>query len=185
MRFHMQPLTYIITYACRLFSFLHIKAFSYRPYRPEPCLVPPIPFNRHVSAAPPEPQEKRPSRLASLKHAFSFVETWRELQDGAVYLWKRMRGLEAEPHSRLYHFEAVMGVERPISYASRQDLKNSCQKPGVESGLVKSGRRYRRPVSVRYQAHCALEVILNIKFNQYSGMLRWNNFTRSLQLMRS
>jgi hypothetical protein len=152
----MPSLTYIISYACRLFSFLHIKAFSYQPYRPEPCLVPPIPFNRHVSAVPPEPQQKRPSRLVSLKHAFSFVETWRELRDGAVYMWKRMRGLEAEPHSRLYHFEAVMGVERPISYESHLEFKSSCQKPGVETGLVKSGRRYRRPVSVSMSSSLCL-----------------------------
>lgn len=100
-----------------------MKAFSYLPYRlkPLPPTPGPIPHpflpGEHLpsSSSKRSPSEGRTPRLAALRHAFSFKETWRELRDGAVYLWTRMRGYEPEPHSRLYHFEAAMGVERPVA----------------------------------------------------------------------
>ena len=123
----------------------------------------PVPFSGPGSSVPPipaKPQEKRTPRLASLKHAFSFVETWRELRDGAVYMWKSMRGLEAEPHSRLYHFEAVMGVERPISSELRRHPKlgSTSRGPCIEISHTKSERRYQRPVSVSVAIQQCVEV---------------------------
>ncbi|KAF8305100.1 DUF300-domain-containing protein [Clavulina sp. PMI_390] len=98
-----------------IIAFVHLKAFSYLPYRPKPLpALPPGPGDAPSKEAYIRPQYERTPRLAALRHAFSFGETWRELREGAIYLWNTMRGREAEPHSRLHHFEAVMGVERPI-----------------------------------------------------------------------
>lgn len=161
--------TYAASYY-RLFSFLHIKAFSYRPYRPNLLPVPPFPFvgpDSFATLTPPSSEEERTSRLASLKHAFSFVETWRELRDGTIYLWKSMRGLDAEPHSRLYHFEAVMGVERPISYELRQGPGRDST-PRGETNRTKYGRRYQRPtpVSTSCRAH--------IKYDMNRNSIQWD-----------
>lgn len=80
----------------RFFAFLHIKAFSYLPYR----------LSDQVEEPPPQ-------RLKNLAHAFNFMETWYEIRDGSIYMWLRWRGIEPEPDSRQYHFESVMGRERP------------------------------------------------------------------------
>jgi hypothetical protein len=170
----------LLTCLCtnRLFSFLHIKAFSYRPYRAKLSPLPPIPFSGPGSSAtltPSTPEEERTPRLASLKHAFSFVETWLELRDGAVYLWKSMRGLEAEPHSRLYHFEAVMGVDRPISHELRRSPGRESTPRGRydETSHVNSGRRYQRPVSVSASRLWFIEITLDMNCNsiQWDAML--------------
>lgn len=67
---------------CSIFAFVHIKAFSYKPYRP---LI-------------PNPQ--RTSRLRSFAHAMDFRETFRELYASVVYMCRRMRGVETDPLAR-------------------------------------------------------------------------------------
>jgi hypothetical protein len=65
-----------------VFAFVHIKAFSYRPYRPRD------------SDAKPTP------RLRSFAHAMDFRETFCEIYAGMVYMWHRMRGVETDPLAR-------------------------------------------------------------------------------------
>ena len=58
-----------------LFAILHVKAFSYKPY-----IIP----------------STSTKRLPALLHAFNFMETYRELRDGTIYMWHRMRGRETD-----------------------------------------------------------------------------------------
>lgn len=75
----------------RLFALLHIKAFSYKPYQTS------YPTNR----------------LRALMHAFNFMETFRELRAGTVYLWRRMRGQEVDIMARRQAvLEGVFGRTR-------------------------------------------------------------------------
>lgn len=67
----------------RLFAFLHVRAFSYKPYKPP----------SHSSLPPPTPTP----RLRSLGHAFDFRETFRELKAGWIYITDRIRGVEPRP----------------------------------------------------------------------------------------
>lgn len=59
----------------RLFSVLHLKAFTYIPYRDAPPVF---------------------SRPKALGHALNPRETLVELGDGLIYMWHMMRGREAE-----------------------------------------------------------------------------------------
>lgn len=68
-----------------IFAFLHVKAFSYKPYRPYRPLT---------------PNARRTPRLRSFAHAMDFRETFRELWAGSVYMFRRMRGAETDPHAR-------------------------------------------------------------------------------------
>jgi hypothetical protein len=72
----------IETFEMSIFAFLHIKAFSYKPYRPL------------------TPNPRRTPRLRSFAHAMDFRETFRELWAGSVYMWRRTRGAETDPHAR-------------------------------------------------------------------------------------
>jgi hypothetical protein len=66
---------------CSIFAFVHIKAFSYKPYRLTP-------------------NAKRTPRLRSFAHAMDFRETFRELNASLVYMCRRMRGVETDPLAR-------------------------------------------------------------------------------------
>ncbi|KAH8996304.1 organic solute transporter Ostalpha-domain-containing protein [Lactarius akahatsu] len=70
------------TFEMSIFACVHIKAFSYKPYRP------------------PTPNPRRTPRLRSFAHAMDFRETFRELRTGLVYMWRRMRGAETDPQAR-------------------------------------------------------------------------------------
>lgn len=72
----------IETFEMSIFAFVHIKAFSYKPYR------------LHI------PNPRRTPRLRSFAHAMDFRETFRELWAGSVYMWRRMHGAETDPHAR-------------------------------------------------------------------------------------
>lgn len=67
---------------CSIFAFVHIKAFSYKPY------------------CPLTPNAKRTPRLRSFAHAMDFRETFRELYASLVYMCYRMRGVETDPLAR-------------------------------------------------------------------------------------
>ncbi|TFK75468.1 DUF300-domain-containing protein [Pluteus cervinus] len=70
------------TFEMVLFAFLHIKAFSYKPYRP---------FHPPNSDEPPLAGTPR---LRSLRHAFDFRETFREVWSGSKYMYDQVRGRE-------------------------------------------------------------------------------------------
>ncbi|KAI0090503.1 organic solute transporter Ostalpha-domain-containing protein [Irpex rosettiformis] len=75
-----------------LFAILHVKAFSYKPYViPSQCT----------------------NRLRALIHAFNFMETYRELRSGIIYMWHRMRGRETDVMARRQAvLESVFGKSR-------------------------------------------------------------------------
>ncbi|KAI0301579.1 organic solute transporter Ostalpha-domain-containing protein [Multifurca ochricompacta] len=70
------------TFEMSLFALLHVKAFSYKPYRSL------------------SPNATRTPRLRSFAHAMDFRETFRELSAGLVYMWLRIRGAETDPLAR-------------------------------------------------------------------------------------
>lgn len=95
----------------RLFAFLHIKAFSYKPYRPV-----------HDPLSD-EPAPTRTPRLRSLGHALDFRETFREIWQGCVYIVDKVRGREHKADSNAKHashFETAFGRDR---YARRGEQK--------------------------------------------------------------
>lgn len=75
-----------------IFGFLHIKAFSYRPYK-----------------IPPD----RTKRWRALVHAMNFAETFRELRNGMVYIFRRWKGHETDMQARRdAALEGVFGRSR-------------------------------------------------------------------------
>ncbi|KAI0685934.1 organic solute transporter Ostalpha-domain-containing protein [Cytidiella melzeri] len=82
----------IETVEMTLFALLHLKAFSYHPY---------------VVAS------LRTKRIPALLHAFNFMETYRELHSGTIYMWHRMRGRETDVMARRQAaLEGVFGKSR-------------------------------------------------------------------------
>lgn len=87
-----------------IFGFLHIRAFSYKPYRPF--------HDPHSDEPPPE----RTPRFKSLGHALDFRETFRELWTGCVYFFHKARGKAPKADfsaHRISHFEGAFGQPRP------------------------------------------------------------------------
>ena len=81
---------------CSVFAFVHIKAFSYKPYR---LLT---------------PNSKQTPRLRYFAHAMDFRETFRELYASLVYMWHRMRGVETDPIARrIAVLENALDKSRP------------------------------------------------------------------------
>lgn len=81
----------------RLFAFLHVRCFSYIPYR-------------QASRSQQTPKG------ASFLHALNFSDFWRETRDGSVYMWRTARGKEAEFEARRRtHFERAMGKSRTLA----------------------------------------------------------------------
>ncbi|PVG04511.1 DUF300-domain-containing protein [Serendipita vermifera] len=84
------------TFEMVLFSFLHVRCFSYVPYRKS------------------ERSEQTP-KGASFLHVLDFRDFWRETRDGTVYMWRKARGKEAEFEARRRtHFERAMGKSRTL-----------------------------------------------------------------------
>lgn len=85
----------IETFEMVIFAFLHIKAFSYKPYQPS------------------DPDAKRTSRWKSFLHVINFMETLRELWYGTVYMFNKMRGRETDMQARREAaLEGVFGKTR-------------------------------------------------------------------------
>jgi hypothetical protein len=81
-----------VTLSYSLFAILHVKAFSYKPY---------IVLSSGTK------------RLPALLHAFNLVETYRELRDGAIYMWCRIRGNETDVMARRQAvLEGIFGKSR-------------------------------------------------------------------------
>ncbi|KAH8105622.1 DUF300-domain-containing protein, partial [Phellopilus nigrolimitatus] len=71
-----------------IFAFLHIKAFSYKPYCAKEGR------SSHVYGL------YRTPRLRALGHAFDFRETFSELWTGCVFIVRRWRGIETDSRAR-------------------------------------------------------------------------------------
>ncbi|KAJ7594634.1 organic solute transporter Ostalpha-domain-containing protein [Mycena floridula] len=100
------------TFEMMLFASLHIKAFSYKPYRP---------FHHPDSSEPP-PQ--RTPKLKALGHALDFRETFREIWQGWLYLYDKMRGKPPKLDSEVKqwsHYEGAFDRTRP-SYMVDHDV---------------------------------------------------------------
>ncbi|KAG6857720.1 hypothetical protein H0H87_004136 [Tephrocybe sp. NHM501043] len=84
-----------------LFAFLHIRAFSYKPYLP--------------AQSPDRVEAQRTPRLRSLCHAMDFRETFREIWLGWIYMWDKICGKEPSRDvgaQRIYHYEGAFGRTR-------------------------------------------------------------------------
>jgi Organic solute transporter Ostalpha len=89
------------TFEMTCFAILHIRAFSYKPYRPEGQ----------------KPSDQTP-RVRSLMHALDIRDMWREIREGSLYMGKTIRGVEAEEEARRRtHFAKAMGRERELTEA--------------------------------------------------------------------
>lgn len=85
------------TFEMVLFAFLHVRCFSYIPYRKDD-------------------RTQMTLKGPSLAHALNFGDFWRETRDGAIYMWRKMRGKEAELEARRRtHFERAMGKSRTVT----------------------------------------------------------------------
>ncbi|GLB37386.1 putative organic solute transporter Ostalpha [Lyophyllum shimeji] len=103
-----------------LFAFLHIRAFTYRIYRP---------FNSPDSA---EPEPERTPRLRSLVHAMDLRETLREIWIGCIYIWDKLRGKEPTPDvgaRRIAHYEGAFGRPRASRFTGDNGNGNSVAAP--------------------------------------------------------
>lgn len=88
------------TFEMVLFALLHIRAYTYKPYRGP---------------------GHRPARWRALRHALDFTETLREVWCGIVYMAHRARGRETDVHARREAaMENVFGKSR---YAIREHAR--------------------------------------------------------------
>ncbi|KAF8200721.1 organic solute transporter Ostalpha-domain-containing protein [Pholiota molesta] len=89
------------TFEMMLFAFLHIRAFTYKPYS-------------QLSDGNPYPS--RTPQWRSLGHAMDFRETFREIWVGCIYMFDSMRGKEPTPDFgviREVHYRSAFGRQRP------------------------------------------------------------------------
>lgn len=87
----------------RIFAFLHLRAFTYRPYQPVHA---PNPGDPPLTMTP---------RLRSLGHAMDFRETFREIWIGCVYIYDKFRGKEPKLDvavRREAYYEGAFGRSR-------------------------------------------------------------------------
>ncbi|KAF8160849.1 organic solute transporter Ostalpha-domain-containing protein [Crassisporium funariophilum] len=88
------------TFEMMLFAILHLRAFTYKPYRPS-----------YSKGMPPS----ETPQWRSLGHAMDFRETFREIWIGCVYMLDKMRGKEPAPDFGAYrstHYERAFGRPR-------------------------------------------------------------------------
>ncbi|KAF7321521.1 hypothetical protein MKEN_00673000 [Mycena kentingensis (nom. inval.)] len=114
------------TFEMMLFGFLHLKAFSYKPYRP---------FHDPKSNKPPPQQTPR---LRALAHAMDFRETFRELKAACVYLLDRIKGREPTPDRgarRLAHYEGAFDRTRPSNLPTSKVATENLD-TDLEKGLL-------------------------------------------------
>ncbi|KAF7315183.1 hypothetical protein MIND_00032700 [Mycena indigotica] len=115
------------TFEMMLFAFLHIKAFSYKPYRP---------FHDPKSKLPPPTPTPR---LRSLGHALDFRETFREIRIGWVYIIDKIRGREPTPDRgarRFGHYESAFGRPRPSNLPTSKAMDDKAEQRDLEKGLL-------------------------------------------------
>ncbi|KAG7090729.1 hypothetical protein E1B28_009820 [Marasmius oreades] len=125
------------TFEMTLFAFLHVKAFTYKVYKPITGSedLPPLPTNR----------------LRALGHAMDFRETFRELWAGCVYMWSKMRGQEPKVDvvaRRQGYYENAFGRARPSAFTTT---------PSGNEGLNDKDRDVMFP-SVRVNVERTMEI---------------------------
>lgn len=126
------------TFEMMLFAFLHIKAFSYKPYRP-------VPNSKDADAEP-----IRTPRLKSLGHALDFRETLRELWNGCIYLYDKMRGKPPKldrPFVQASQYEEVFGRSRPSNVKPAKDLPEIPE--SMEPMFIEHGGAEKRWLVIR------------------------------------
>ncbi|EJD08387.1 uncharacterized protein FOMMEDRAFT_164999 [Fomitiporia mediterranea MF3/22] len=119
-----------------IFAFLHIKAFSYKPYvqTPDPLLA--------KTAAFTQDDVVRTPRWRSLGHAFDFRETFRELWDGLMYIVRRSRGTETDTMARR------MAIREDVFSVSNHSRRGHPHRT-VSDSHSKPDEKYKyQPVSV-------------------------------------
>ncbi|KAJ7039115.1 organic solute transporter Ostalpha-domain-containing protein [Mycena alexandri] len=112
------------TFEMMLFAFLHLRAFSYKPYRP---------YHDPKSKAPPP--TKTP-RLRSLANVMDFRETFREIRTGCIYIVDKIRGREPTPDvgaRRFAHYESAFGRPRPSNLPTSKMAENGDAEKGLLS----------------------------------------------------
>ncbi|KAF9564817.1 DUF300-domain-containing protein [Agrocybe pediades] len=93
------------TFEMMIFAFLHIRAFTYKPYQ------------QSASKAYPDGPLLMTPRWRSLGHAMDFRETFREIWVGCIYMFDKMKGKEPTPDFgviRETHYESAFGRPRPM-----------------------------------------------------------------------
>ncbi|KAF8629429.1 hypothetical protein AX15_003476 [Amanita polypyramis BW_CC] len=158
------------TFEMTLFAFIHIKAFSYLPYRPS--------LQSFSKGTSPQPTP----RLRSLGHAMDFRETCRELWAGCVYLFDKARGREpsADHHARRAgYYENAFARPRPPQRSTRATEKAS------SSRSAEVHRPNNRTVSPpRSPVYVQVEREVNI-----DGQRQWlgtgDDYIYGLEFMRS
>ncbi|KAJ7244199.1 organic solute transporter Ostalpha-domain-containing protein [Mycena haematopus] len=112
------------TFEMMLFAFLHLRAFSYKPYKP---------FHDPRSKVPPPTPTPR---WRSLGHAFDFRETFREIHAGWVYITDKIRGREPTPDHgarRVAHYANVFERPRQSHLPTDKSLGNTEAEKGLLS----------------------------------------------------
>ncbi|KAG8898666.1 hypothetical protein FRC01_010820, partial [Tulasnella sp. 417] len=110
------------TFEMVIFAFLHLKAFTYLPYKPKP---------------EDQPDFKPTSRLRSLGHVLDPRDMFRQIWKGCVYMWNRMRGYEPDTNERYSHFQRALGQRR---------LRGSGDKEAKESDPLAANDRFERKI---------------------------------------
>lgn len=127
-----------------MFAILHVKAFSYTPYRP---------FHPPDSKDPPP---KQTPRLRSLGHAFDFRETFREIGVGCIYIYDKMRGKEPTPDltaRRAAYYEEAFGRPRPSNLPAGKGFTDDKMQ-----SLRKSKSQPKLPVQVGVEEQVEVDV---------------------------
>ncbi|KAJ7668515.1 organic solute transporter Ostalpha-domain-containing protein [Mycena polygramma] len=135
------------TFEMMLFAFLHLRAFSYKPYRP---------YHDPKSKAPLPTQTPR---LRALGHAFDFRETFREIRVGWIYIMDKMRGREPTPDHgarRIAHYESAFGRPRQPNLPTHKGLGEN--RDDIEKGLLSpSGVQLETPPWLGLPGHSRRE----------------------------
>ncbi|KAG9008950.1 hypothetical protein FRB93_006000 [Tulasnella sp. JGI-2019a] len=85
------------TFEMMIFAFLHIRAFSYLPYRLRPG-----DGSKNIPT----------SKWRSLGHVLDFRDVFRQIWTACVYSWDRIRGYEPEQSGRNAHLQQALGRRR-------------------------------------------------------------------------
>ncbi|KAF8639514.1 hypothetical protein AX17_001419 [Amanita inopinata Kibby_2008] len=154
------------TFEMTLFAFLHIKAFSYKPYKSY-CL----PGSKDTA-----PQST--SRLHALGHAMDFRETCKEIWAGCIYFVDKARGREPTPDHgarRAAYYENAFARRRP-----RQKLKKAGEKGALQSLARKPKEKVTLP---SLPLHVQVDREVNME-----GERQWlgtgNDYVYGLEFMR-
>ncbi|KAF9476348.1 DUF300-domain-containing protein [Pholiota conissans] len=129
------------TFEMMLFAFLHIRAFTYKPYSEHsnentyPCQTP---------------------QWRSLGHAMDFRETFREIWVGCIYMFDSMRGKEATPD-----FGVIREVHYNSAFGRRRLTQATIQQPRILDPPVGAADLTLPPIRIAVDQE--VEVVINGK----------------------